>query len=246
MSLLSLSALGVLLVGGPVAADDLQGPTLAPPGAEIDDTQVADIVVTGRAAKLYRVDETVSGKLPTEPLASSQAITVITEQLIRDQGARDAQDLYRNISGVSVFSYAGVTARGFRQQENFYDGLRGDPYIGFSVPQLFNIARVEFLKGPAGMLYGQTAPGGLFNYVTKKPTEQFAASASLVAGDYNRFGGQVEASGPIAPMLSARLGGFHERRDLPRTFADSKTTILDGGLRARLIIRAWRYGVSFA
>lgn len=126
------------------------------------------IIVTGRAQKLYRVDETTSGKMATPPLESSLVITTISEQLIEDQGARDAQDLYRNISGVSFFSYAGVTARGFRQEEIFYDGLRGDPYAGFSVPQLFNIERVEFLKGPAGMLYGPGAPGGLFNYITKK------------------------------------------------------------------------------
>lgn len=55
-------------------------------------------------------------------------------------------DLYRSISGISYFSYAGVTLRGFRQENVLYDGLRGDPYAGFSVPQLFNIERVEVLK----------------------------------------------------------------------------------------------------
>lgn len=143
------------------------------------------IVVTGRAQKLYRVEETSSGKLDTPPLESSLVITTITEQLIEDQGARDAQDLYRNISGVSFFSYAGVTARGFRQEEIFYDGLRGDPYAGFSVPQLFNVQRVEFLKGPSGMLYGPGAPGGLFNYITKK-------------AQADRFEGQVEALRHVA------------------------------------------------
>ena len=202
------------------------------PNAYAEDAAEAagdEIVVTGRVAKLYRVEETASGKMPTEPLASSQSITVLTADLIEDQGARDAQDLYRNISGVSFFSYAGVTARGFRQQENFYDGLRGDPYIGFAVPQLFNIERVEFLKGPAGMLYGQTAPGGLFNYVTKKPSQTFAASAKLVAGTEDRYGGQVEVTGPVNDVISLRGGAFFEDRDLPRTFAGNRTLILDGG-----------------
>ncbi len=198
--------------------------------AEADAAEESEIIVTGRAAKLYRVDETASGKMPTEPLASSQTITVITSDLIEDQGARDAQDLYRNISGVSFFSYAGVTARGFRQQENFYDGLRGDPYIGFAVPQLFNIERVEFLKGPAGMLYGQTAPGGLFNYVTKKPAERFEASVKGVVGTENRWGGQAEASGPIGEVVGIRGGVFYEDRDLPRTFAANESLILDGGV----------------
>lgn len=196
---------------------------------EADSEDDNDIVVTGRAARLYRVEETASGKLPTEPLASSQAITVLTEELIKDQGARDAQDLYRNISGVSFFSYAGVTARGFRQQENFYDGLRGDPYIGFSVPQLFNMERVEFLKGPAGMLYGQTAPGGLFNYVTKKPSQTFSGSIGIVGGTQNRYGAQAEVTGPINDTISLRAGAFFEDRDLPRSFAGNRSLLLDAG-----------------
>ncbi len=170
------------------------------------------------------------GKLPGDLLDMPLSVSVITSELIRDQGARDAQDLYRNISGVTFFSYAGVTARGFRQEEIFYDGLRGDPYAGFSVPQLFNIERVEFLKGPAGMLYGPGAPGGLFNYVTKVPERDFAANVGAVVGQGGRYGAQAEVTGPINGVLSGRAGFFTEQRDLPRFGADSDSTIFDGGL----------------
>lgn len=210
-----------------------------------------DIVVTGRAARLYRVEETQSGKLPADPLASPLVINVITEQLIEDQGARDAQDLYRNIPGVSFFSYAGVTARGFRQEEIFYDGLRGDPYAGFSVPQLFNVQRVEFLKGPAGMLYGPGAPGGLFNYITKKPEYEFAAQVSGVVGNRDRWGGSAEVTGPIVAGLAGRAGLFYEDQDSFRFNAGSETFIADGGLSydfgpARLILQATRYDQDLA
>lgn len=241
-------AVAIVVPGVPHAQAADPGATAdgaAADAADAADAEESQIVVTGRAAKLYRVDETASGKLPTEPLASSQTITVLTRELIEDQGARDAQDLYRNISGVSFFSYAGVTARGFRQQENFYDGLRGDPYIGFAVPQLFNIERVEFLKGPAGMLYGQTAPGGLFNYITKKPSDRFAASVKGVVGTENRYGAQAEATGPVGEVVALRGGVFFEDRDLPRTFAANKSLILDGGASfelgpVRLIAQALR------
>ncbi|MGJ0239944.1 TonB-dependent receptor plug domain-containing protein [Novosphingobium fluoreni] len=52
------------------------------------------------------------GKVAENPLNIPQALQVINAELFRDQGARDATDLYRNISGVSFFSYAGVTFRG--------------------------------------------------------------------------------------------------------------------------------------
>ena len=204
------------------------------------------IVVTARAARLYRADELMVGRLPGDALDTPLSVSVITDELIRDQGARDAQDLYRNLSGVTFFSYAGVTARGFRQEEIFYDGLRGDPYAGFSVPQLFNIERVEFLKGPAGMLYGAGAPGGLLNYVTKAPGREFDASVGLVVGDDARRGAQGEITGPINAVLSGRAGLFTEQRDLPRFGADSDTRIADGGLaldlaNGRITGQATRY-----
>ncbi|MDP2212329.1 TonB-dependent siderophore receptor [Phenylobacterium sp.] len=202
---------------------------------QAQDTAVSEVVVTGRAQQLYRTQEVQAGRLPTPPLESSQAIQVINAELIADQGARDAQDLYRNISGVSFFSYAGVTARGFRQEEIFFDGLRGDPYAGFSVPQLFNVERVEFLKGPAGMLYGPGAPGGLFNYVTKKAEDEFSARVAGVIGTEARYGGSVEVSGGL-PIegVAGRLGAFYEEQNTARVNARSEVLILDGGLKIDL------------
>jgi iron complex outermembrane receptor protein len=195
------------------------------------EAESASIIVTGRAQKLYRVETTAATKLPTEPLLSSQNVTVITSELIQDQGARDAQDIYRNISGVSFFSYAGVTARGFRQEEIFFDGLRGDPYAGFSVPQLFNLDRVEFLKGPSGMLYGPGAPGGLFNYVTKKPRNtDFSADVRAIVGNADRIGGSAEVNSSLGGDFAARGGLFYEDRGLFRFNASSRTFIADGGV----------------
>ena len=98
-----LTALPLVLAAPAVAQSSLRDGAEVEAEEQGDDVVVGnDIVVTGRAAKLYRVEQTASGKMPTEPLASSQTITVITEELIEDQGARDAQDLYRNISGVPL------------------------------------------------------------------------------------------------------------------------------------------------
>lgn len=205
------------------------------------------IIVTGRAQKLYRADAVSVGKLDTPPLESSLVVTTITEQLIEDQGARNAQDLYRNISGVSFFSYAGVTARGFRQEENFYDGLRGDPYAGFSVPQLFNVQQVEFLKGPNGMLYGPGAPGGLFNYVTKKPdVGEFSGEVKGIVGTEDRFGGSAEINAPLGNGFGVRGGIFYEDRGTFRFNSASRTLIADTGLAmdsgpVRVDIQATRY-----
>lgn len=207
---------------------------------------VDTIVVTGRASALYRIGEIQSGKLPIDPLLSPQTIQIINEQLIEDQGARDAQDLYRNLAGVDFFSYAGVTARGFRQEEIFFDGLRGDPYAGFSVPQLFNIERIAYLKGPSGMLYGPGAPGGLFNYVTKKPQFDDYLETRVTVGTEGRYGAAIEAEHGLTDTIAGRAGVFFEDRNLPRANADSATQIFDAGLlfdlgRGELTFQATHY-----
>ncbi|WP_292020492.1 MULTISPECIES: TonB-dependent siderophore receptor [unclassified Brevundimonas] len=190
-----------------------------------------EIVVTGRAQRLYRTDKTTIGKTVENPLDIPQALQILNAELIEDQGARDITDLYRNISGVTFFSYAGVTFRGFRQDEAYFDGVRGNPFIGFAVPQLFNIERVEVLKGPAGMLYGPGSPGGMINYVSKTPSNVFAGEVKGVIGDYDRVGVSGEVTGPVdrAGRITARAGVFYEERDSFRVNAGSRNLIGDLG-----------------
>ncbi|WP_052027786.1 TonB-dependent siderophore receptor [Sphingobium sp. ba1] len=204
-------------------------PAAAPDAAMADSDQ---IIVTGRAQRLYRTETTTVGKSAEDPLDIPQALQVINKDLFADQGARDATDIYRNISGVSFFSYAGVTFRGFRQDQSFYDGMRGNPFIGFSVPQLFNIERVEVLKGPAGLFFGPGSPGGIINYVSKVPGDISAMRLVATAGNYDRRGISAEATGPIDKdgIVTYRLGGFYEAMNPYRRNTKNVSLIGDGGL----------------
>ncbi|MBN8820249.1 MAG: TonB-dependent receptor [Sphingomonas sp.] len=193
------------------------------------------IIVTGRVQRLYRVEETTVGKAAEDPMNIPQAVQVINSELFADQGARDATDIYRNISGVSAFSYAGITFRGFRQDQSFYDGQRGNPFIGFSVPQLFNIERVEVLKGPSGLFFGPGSPGGIINYVSKRPSDTRSLRMVLTGGNYNRVGISAEATGPIDAngIVTYRLGGFYESMDPYRVNSGNKSKIGDAGIAIR-------------
>lgn len=190
------------------------------------------IIVTGRVQRLYRAGETTVGKAAEDPMNIPQALQVINSDLFADQGARDATDIYRNISGVSFFSYAGVTFRGFRQDQSFYDGQRGNPFIGFSVPQLFNIERVEVLKGPSGLFFGPGSPGGIINYVSKTPSDMPSLRMVATGGNYDRAGISAEATGPVdaAGVVTYRLGGFYEAMAPYRVNTRNKSRIADGAL----------------
>lgn len=225
----------------PLLSTVLLGYCLFPQASHAQDVSAAinEVIVTGRARELYRVDDSsVATRTPTDMMDIPQSVQVLTSQLIEDQAARDISDLYRSISGMTFFSYSGVTFRGFRQDEVRYDGIRGDPFAGFAVPQVFNIERIEVLKGVSGMLYGSGEPGGLINYVTSKPSFMPYAEIELTGGNRDLRGISAQAEGPLpvgdGETLAYRVGGFHEQEDDFRNNAGTETDILTGALTWRV------------
>jgi iron complex outermembrane receptor protein len=199
------------------------------------DTHQADkdlevIEVKGRAQTLYRASQSSVGtRTDTDLELVPQNIQVLPEALIRDQAARQITDLYRSMSGVSAFSYSGVTFRGFRQDEILYDGVRGDPFNGFAVPQLFNVQEVQLLKGSSGALYGSSAPGGLINYVTKKPQRTAKNQLELGLGNDNYWQGSLELSGPLTEQQAYRFGYYRDSEQPFRWNTKVENEILDLG-----------------
>lgn len=200
--------------------------------AETSSADQDTITVYGRALSLYRANETsLATKTPTAIDDTPQSIQVLPQQLIEDQGARQVTDLYRSISGVSQYSYSGVTFRGFRQDEILYDGVRGDPFNGFAIPQLFNIERVEVLKGPSSAVMGSGEPGGVINYVTKKPTYTTQRRVSVTAGNQDFVSGGVELSGPVNDDASQRyrVAIYQDHENPSRNNTDVRNRIIDLG-----------------
>lgn len=194
--------------------------------------EMEEVRVIGRAQQFYLENTTALGsKIELDVIDLPQSVQVLTEQLIIDLAARDITDLYRSIAGVSEFSYSGVTFRGFRDSSNvFYDGVRGDPYSGFSVPQLFNVERVEVLKGPSAALYGSGEPGGMINYVTKQPSFDRSNELVVTAGNYDLYGGSFDSRGALTDNIAYRVGAFYEEQDSFRDNADESNLEFAGGL----------------
>ena len=200
--------------------------------AQTEVNNLEHMEVIGRAQQFYLDSQTKIGtKTDIDLLNAPLSVQILTSQLIEDQAARDITDLYRSIAGVSEYSYSGVTFRGFRDDANvFYDGVRGDPYSGFSVPDLFNIERVEVLKGPAAALYGGGEPGGMINYVTKKPSFEETGEVTLTGGNFNLFGASAEKTGELNEKTAYRLGVFYENQDSFRNNADLENIEIAGGI----------------
>lgn len=151
--------------------------------------------------KGYRAGNSVSATRIETPIKDLPfAVSAFTEQFISDVGAHELKDILRFSSSVTGNSRefgpgnnrnTDFTVRGFlaRPQRN---GFGGTGYIDIAT-----VERVEVVKGPSTLLYGQTAPGGAINYITKRPGEKQAVSVTAQAGSWDYYRAQIDANVPL-------------------------------------------------
>ncbi len=172
-------------------------------------------------------------------IATPQSVDVATRDQLEERGAETTSDAVAYTSGVraSPFGFEPrftfIRIRGFDVTDNalYRDGLKlvNPPVIGGSgntvsynlVP--YGAERIEVLKGPASVLYGQASPGGLVNYVSKRPLDEPFREVVLQAGSHDRLQGQFDFTGPIdeAGEFSYRLTGLVRDSDTQVDFIDN-------------------------
>ena len=110
------------------------------------------------------------------------------------------------IRGIATTSYDPSTAV-------YIDGVNQfnlDSYI----PNLFDVERIEILRGPQGSLYGRNAMGGVINIITKQPTNYSSGSAELSVGNYGQKRMNLNIKTPIIKnKLFAGVSGLYDARD---------------------------------
>jgi iron complex outermembrane receptor protein len=223
-----IQACGVLFLTLPAFAETTSNGNTANDVVELE-----PVKVEGRALSLYQGDEAVfATRTNTLIDESPQTIQIITQELIEDLAANEVTDLFRSMSGVSYLNYGIVKMRGFEQESQvFYDGIKGDPFRTFTIPQLFNIEQVQTLKGPSGAAYGAGEAGGAINYVTKKPTFEQENNVEFTVGNKDFLSGSVESSGPVNEDGSQRyrFGIYSSSEDSYRNNVEEDNLIIDLG-----------------
>ncbi len=182
--------------------------SLAPP-VYADDAGIEVIEVKGSYFNDYKVDS-ASGAMRTNAslLETAQAVTVIPETIIDEQLATTLGEVLSNVASLSPGSKQRnrevFSSRGFTLSSS--NGYLRDGHQHWSHYQqpIETLSHVEVLRGPSSMLYGQSAPGGLINMVTKKPTDNtlFDISADVDQHGSSRF--MLDAGGEIVEDLSYR------------------------------------------
>lgn len=168
---------------------------------------------------------TVFGKSAIKPMDLPQAIATVNEVVIRDQQAQRLSDVIKNVNGVYLGTARASTqesfyARGysFSSTNMFKNGSRVN---SGSMPEVSSLESVEVLKGGAAILYGNVAPGGVLNMVTKKPKFDFGGEVSVRAGSFNLWKPTFDVYGPISKKIAYRLNGTFETTDSYRSNVSS-------------------------
>ena len=116
-------------------------------------------------------------------------------------------------AGVPVFTIRGVGFQNFSAGSSSTVGLYLDetniPYSVLIGNALYDLERVEVLKGPQGDLYGRNTTAGQINFVSKKPTEEFAAGVELSYGRYELLDTVAYVSGPLSDNIKGRLAATY-------------------------------------
>jgi len=156
------------------------------------------------------------------------AVSAISSDQIDAARIQDIRDLTSSVVGLAVTDQGGgyqsrPIIRGVAQTNIFGSGdsnvstfLDGVYIYNPSVinVSLFDIDRVEVVKGPVSALYGRNAFAGAINYVTPAPSDTTSAKASLSVGSQSRVDGALNLGGAIIPgVLEARLGIGYQTSD---------------------------------
>ncbi|MDV3351199.1 TonB-dependent siderophore receptor [Leptothoe sp. LEGE 181152] len=195
--------------------------------AQAPDDDSLRIVVTGEGddGDYFVPDASTATRTNTSLLDTSASIQVIPRQVLEDQQVIRLEEALTNVSGVTTsnsFGNAGenFNIRGFNDATVLLDGFRQFGGFGQSLSETTNLERVEVLKGPASILYGEIQPGGVINLVTEQPLSEPLYDIQLQVGNREFFRPQLDFTGPLTAdgRLLYRLNASYRSEDSFRDF----------------------------
>ena len=212
--------LGLLACVAPAAR--AQGQDDPAPATAID---LPAIDVRGRSAGVVADTQgfvsrrDVTGTKTDTPLSQiPQSVSVINREQLASRQVQTLGEALRYTAGVQSEAFGAdphvdwFNIRGFSTNDTglYLNGLRVSPGVTALAPEPYGLERIDVLKGPASVLYGQNAPGGLVNLVSKRPIDAPLREAAILGGSYGRVQGQFDLGGPVGTdgKWSYRLTGL--------------------------------------
>ncbi|HJP93621.1 MAG TPA: TonB-dependent siderophore receptor [Pyrinomonadaceae bacterium] len=181
----------------------------------------ASVTITDIAA--YGIDSINSATKTLTPLRDiPQSISIVTKEQIRDQSMASVSDVVAYVPGIT--SHQGennrdqLVIRGNNTSADFFlNGVRDDVQY---YRDLYNVERVEALKGPNSMMFGRGGGGGVINRVTKEAGFSSLREITLQGGSFRDKRFTTDLDQPFGNKLALRINGLYENSDSFRQHVD--------------------------
>ncbi|MEX6723735.1 TonB-dependent receptor [Parapedomonas caeni] len=155
------------------------------------------------------------------------AVTALGSEAMEDLAITDPNDLTSVVPGfsftdtgspvVGLISIRGVSQNDFaghlEAPNSFYIDEVYLPAISATSQKMFDVQRVEVLKGPQGTLFGRNATGGLLHVVTNKPTDELDGYASIAVAERDSVTFEGAVGGPLSDTVKARIAAYRSKSD---------------------------------
>jgi catecholate siderophore receptor len=205
------------------------------------------IIVTGASQGYAATNSVTATKTDTPLLDVPQTINVITREQMNDQAQRSLSDVLRYIPGVTVAQGEGnrdqIILRGQNTTADFFlDGVRDDTqyYRG-----LYNLDRVEVLKGPYALIFGRGGGGGIINRVQKSPQLDEQIVAGRISGSsYGAYDISADLNAPLGDSIAVRVNANYEKLNNHRDYFNGERFAWNPYIAAKLG-ENWKVGLSY-
>ena len=190
--------------------------------------ELKEVVISG-IKNQYQVQNSSSSTRMDIPLLSTpQSVQIVSSQAIKDRQAFTLNEIAGTFTGMKANNGNGsFNMRGFTAYSPtdasflLYNGIRGNLFLWSQQPLLYNVESVELLRGPSGALFSEGAPGGVVNFITKKPMAQSRYGMELSLGSWNFRRASLDLTGPLSAdkkLLYRAIIGY----DKSKSFRDGQ------------------------
>ncbi len=184
---------------------------------------IATVTIAASDTVGYRTDAISSASKSLVALRDTpQSVTVLTPERLKDQSLTSITDVLNYVPG--VMSHQGennrdqVVIRGVSSSADFFlNGVRDDVQY---FRDLYNVQRVEVLKGPNAMIFGRGGGGGVINRVTKEPQSSSSREFSFQGGSFRNRRVTADVNQPLRRNLPIRINGLYEDAQSFRRFVN--------------------------
>ncbi|MBW4550214.1 MAG: TonB-dependent siderophore receptor [Aphanocapsa sp. GSE-SYN-MK-11-07L] len=203
-----------------------------------------EIVVTGQAEGSYFVPDTSLATKTDTPIRDLPvSIQIVPQQVLEDRRIRSIAEGIETVSGVveagKYFNGTNdfLSIRGFTVSRTLRNGFpenAGNSPIS-TIPAIV-LDRIEVLKGPSSVITGAIEPGGIVNYVTKRPLREPSYKIGFEAGSFGRYQPSIDLSGSLTADRNVlyRLIAAYEHRENIQEFGNSEITSLAPSISVKL------------